>query len=152
MLKRKMKTGALLLLSVLVVSCSHTTVIRALDKEGNVDKDVSIYVDGSLKGQGEVEYSDKRTIYSTVPYYEMKKDKCLNHQQQLHVKLDSLAYSGWVGFSLVGIVLGVYGQSIRSTPYIASGVATMLFAFLPFTWSRDYVDLHEHEFQCVKID
>ena len=145
------KKGGALLLPFLFLSCSHTTVIRALDSKGQVDKDVSIYVEGSLKGQGEVEYSDKKIAYS-MPYYEMKKESCLIIKENIRAKVNWPKALGSI--ALAGAGGGTLGWGIEANDllYIGAGSALSLVGIVLSFFSWDYLDLHEREFQCARID
>ena len=89
----------------LAVSCTHTTVIKALDSKGSVDPAVSVYVDGQFLGKGEVVYSDQKTSLSAIPIYELKKETCPNVRETLRKKTDWINALG--GSFIAGAGLGI---------------------------------------------
>ena len=91
-----------------LLSCVSTTTIRAVDTSGNVDSNVSIYVDRQSIGKGEAKYSDKKTVYSAVPYYELRKEGCRTIREKLNIKTNWLtAIGGAIVFGAgMGLMIG----------------------------------------------
>ena len=144
----KIALSFILILSSL--SCVSTTTIKALDKNGQIDKDVKIYVGGKQVGQGEAKYSDKKSY--SIPYLELKKEGCKSQREKLDVKIN------WkrtvIGGLITGIGLGLiqsgqYGDIQATTALLGLPMGLLGLAFL--FWTREYVPVQEQEFQCVKI-
>ena len=102
-----------------LVSCASTTTIRAIDQNGDVDKNVKIYVDGSYQGKGKISYSDSKIVGSTTKV-KLKKEGCksdvrnISRSEKIHI----------------GALIGGF------------------FFFVPFLWIMGYNPMHSYEFQC----
>ena len=142
-----MKKIASLILILSAVSCVSTTTIKSIDKEGKIDKDVEIYVGGKHIGSGKAKYSDNKTVYSSVPFLELKKEGCKSLREKLDVK------TSWVNSIVGGITTGV-GFGIMSLPIqnaLVFGLPISIAGLISLFWTRKYVPIQEHEFQCIKI-
>ena len=134
-----------------LVSCVSSTVIRAVDANNNVDSDVHIYVDRKYVGKGEVIYSDKKTVYSAVPFYELRKEGCKMLREKLDVKTNLITLIA--GSIFTGVGLGVtYASFYSGDPHVAyvAGLPIFLLGSLYFLWTREYTPLQEQTFQCVR--
>ena len=155
-MKQITKTACYFILFLSTVSCLSTTTIRAVNKKGEIDKDVKIYVDYNYIGNGEVAYSDRSTtVYSPLPVLELKKEGC-------HTKRENLATQiNWIN-NLSGAVIGGIGIWMLLPPYsklsLLAGVPDIL-AGLPVTiagitistFGKEYIPVQQHDFSCLKI-
>ena len=136
------------------VSCVSTTTIKALDKNGKVDKDVKIYVAGELIGNGKAIYSDKSSTSSAVPFLELKKEGCKNYREKLDTQArgESLAISTLM--YLTGLSIMLMPEKLGLKPSLQTtywGGIISLVGSIPLYWSKTYVPVQSQEFQCVKI-
>lgn len=106
-------------LSVALLSCASTTTIKAVDQSGRVDRDVKIYMDGSLKGRGEIIYSDTKIVGSTT---------------QVHLKKE-------------GCDTNTFNLS-RTEKLMAGALIGGLFIWIPLLWIMGYNPMHSYEFNC----
>ena len=70
------------ILILFTVSCVSTTTIKALNKKGEIDKDVKVYVDNKYIGNGEADYSDSKSPFY-IPFVELKKEGCQNYRSNV---------------------------------------------------------------------
>ena len=146
-----------LIFVILTVSCVSTTTIKAMDSKGNIDKDVKIYVEGKHIGNGTAEYSDKKTVYSSIPYLELKKEGCKKHREKLDIEANWLTSLG--GAVISGIGLGIMSAGAEQAKYPGSDASDYLLigfpisiaGIIPLFWTRKYVPIQEQEFQCIKV-
>ena len=144
--------GITLILSL--ISCASTTTIQALNSKGEIDETVKIYVDGKHLGNGKAQHSDTNTVYSAVPFLELRKEGCKNHREKLDVKIN-------LGTAMLGAIIAGAGIGIMSaggdgkidpetalTMGLPLGLAGIAVSF----WAREYVPLQKMQFQCVKVD
>ena len=142
----------LLILSIFSVSCVSTTTIRAVDSKSDVNKDVKIYVDGKYTGDGEAQYSDQKTVYTAVPFFELKKEGCRSIKEKLDTETNWLTTLG--GAVIAGVGLGLLTHAVRERSrdagLLAGGIGLSVAGIIPMFWGRKYVPVQEWEFQCVK--
>ena len=135
-----------------MISCTSTAVIRAMDKNNQVDPNVEIYVDRQLLGKGEITYSDSKTVYSKIPFYELKKQGCQIIREKLDIKTNWI--TTLVGASISGAGLGIMaGAGVRGhlqTFYVV-GLPISIIGIIISLWGREYVPIQEQNFQCVKV-
>ena len=101
------------------ISCTSTTTIRAIDKNGDIDRNVKIYTDGSYKGKGEVVYSDTK-IVGSITSVNLRKKNCRSAQHNLS----------------------------RSENLDVGALVGGIFFFVPFLWIMGYNPVHSYEFFC----
>ena len=142
----------LIVLFIFSVSCMSTTNIRAVDSKNEVNKDVKVYVDGKYVGDGEAQYSDKKTVYTSVPFFELKKEGCRSIKEKLDTETNWLTTLGGAVLHGVGIGLLTYAARKRSenAELLAGGIGLSVAGIIPMFWGRKYVPVQEWEFQCVK--
>ena len=148
-----LKTCFLLFISsVFSVSCVSTTTIKAIDSKSEVNKDVKIYVDGKYAGDGEAQYSDHKTVYTAVPFFELKKEGCKSIKEKLDTETNWLTTLGGAVLAGVGIGLLTHAarEKSRSAGLLAGGIGLSVAGIIPMFWGRKYVPVQEWEFQCVK--
>ena len=144
-------TLSLILLTLTAVSCVSTTTIKATDRKGNIDKDVKIYVEGKHIGNGEVKYSDTKTVYSNVPYMELKKEGCKNQREKLDTKTNLLTTFGGRILAGVSLVIMSSSQALEAKDALFYSFPIFIAGLIPLFWTRQYVPIQEQEFQCLKI-
>lgn len=134
------------------VSCVSTTTVRAVDANGNVDSDVNIYVDRQNIGKGEAKYSDRKTVYSAVPYYELRKEGCKTLREKLNVRTNWLTTMG--GAILAGVGFGLMGFFAErgNTGGFSVGASLGVIGIIPLFWTREYTPVQEQTFQCIKVN
>ena len=150
-MKQMAKTAFYLILFLSTVSCVSTTTIKALNKKGEIDKDIKVYVDNKYIGNGEADYSDSKSVFSSLPYVELKKEGCQNYREKLDTQ------TNWIQ-SLGGAAITGAGTGFLELPGEIFGVNTLLVGLpiaiaglMVMSWGRQYVPVQEQEFQCVKI-
>ena len=134
-----------------LLSCVSTTTIRSVDANGNVDSNVSIYVDRQSIGKGEAEYSDQKSVYSAVPYYELRKEGCKILREKLNTKTHWFnAIGGAIvsGFG-IGLMTG-FRRADRRDLALGLGLPISILGLIPLFWTRTYTAVQEQEFQCVR--
>ncbi len=104
-----------------LISCASTTSIRVVDRNGNIDRNVKVYVDGQYQGTGEVLHSDTKVVGSTTSV-NLRKAGCQS-QSVMFSRTERLS---------VGALIGG------------------LFFWIPFLWIMGYNPTHNYEFQCEK--
>ena len=133
-----------------LASCISTTTLQAIDSGGFIRKDVEIHVNKQFEGDGVAIYSDRKTIFSSVPVLELRKKGCKIHKEKLETKIN------WVNviFSTViagtGIWLISEAQSHDLAP-LALGLPLAVVGIALLPWIRNYVPEQEVEFQCLKV-
>ena len=132
------------------VSCVSTTTVRAVDANGNVDSDVNIYVDRQNIGKGEAKYSDRKTVYSAVPYYELRKEGCKTLREKLNIRTNWLTTMG--GAILAGAGFGLMGFFAErgNIGGFSVGASLGVIGIIPLFWTREYTPVQEQTFQCIK--
>lgn len=141
--------GQLILIGSLI-SCVSTTTIQAVNSKGDVMKDVKVYVDGQYLGQGAVTYSDKKTVYSAVPFMELKKEGCKTHREKLNTKTNWVTSLFGAVFTGVGLGIMAAVDAIGPESALLYGTPIAIAGLIPLFWTRSYVPFQKLEFQCLK--
>ena len=152
-IKSYTKTSILLFIfSMFSISCVSTTNIKALDNKNEIDKDVKIHVDGKYVGDGEVQYSDKKTVYTSVPFFELREEGCKTIKEKLDTETNWLnTLGGAVLFGVgMGLVIRAADDRDNREGLLAGGIALSITGIIPMFWGRKYVPVQEWQFQCVK--
>ena len=140
--------GSLMILSL--ISCASTANIQAVDSKDEIDKDVKIYVDGKYLSDGTASYSDKKTVYSAVPFLELKKEGCKTQREKLDVETNWM--TSIFGSVLAGIGIGLMSAEILNPANaVLYGLPTAVAGLAILFWTRSYVPFQKLEFQCLKI-
>ena len=72
-----------MILVLSLVSCATTATIQALNKTGNVDGNVKIYLDGVHKGNGQIKHSYDFATAFTPTTVELRKEGCKGVQNNV---------------------------------------------------------------------
>ena len=96
-------------------ACSSTTTIRSTDPEAR------IYIDGELRGLGQVSHSDTKIVGSTTTV-RMEKDGCMP----------------------------VTNNFNRSEEFDVGACIGGAFVLVPFLWIEKYKPEHNYEFRCIE--
>ena len=135
-----------------MISCASTAVIRAMDANNKIDPDIEIYVDRQHIGKGEASYSDSKTVFSKVPFYELKKEGCQIIREKVDVKTNWKTSLG--GSVILGVGLGIMQISDRTNnPQMGLkvGLPISIAGWSLLLWAREYIPVQEQNFQCIKI-
>ena len=108
-----------LILSISLVSCASTTMIRVVNSNNEIDNKVKVYVNGEYKGMGNALHSDIKIIGASSQV-RLKKKNC---RTQTH----TISKTGSVNIG--AIIVG-------------------LFILFPYLWAVGYEPQHIFEFEC----
>lgn len=140
------------------LSCTSTTVIKAVNSKGKIDKSVKIYVNGYYLSKGKTRYSDSRAILSAVPSVELARKGCKTQKEKLDTKVS------WISSAFGAILFGTGVDMFGRTSFdmvtggksnvgaaLAVGSVIIVVGLLHILQSRSYVPTQEFEFQCLKV-
>ena len=150
-MKQMTRIAFCFILILSTVSCVSTTAIKALNKKGEIDKDVKVYVDNKYIGNGEADYSDSKSIYSPIPFVELKKEGCQNYKEKLDVHINWIQYLSGSAISGAGVGLVLIPTKILNISPLFLGLPISITGIMILTWTRKYAPVQQQEFQCVKI-
>jgi len=147
----KQMTRIAFIFILLTVSCISTTTIKVLNKKGEIDKDVKVYVDNKYIGNGKADYSDAKSVFSPIPFVELKKEGCKNYREKLDAQINWMQYLG--GALISGLGLGVLWipNNILDVNPLFLALPINITGLIVMSWGRKYVPVQQQEFQCVKI-
>lgn len=147
-----------IVLAFSLASCVSATKIQVLDKTGEPDKSVQIYVEGEALGAGEIQYAGKPVPHAAV---QLKKAGCQTKREELKLKLN---IPGFIGAFTLGMitpfavsfvakeffqVTSLFGQSL----WMIGGSGLVLGSVLAFPGiTAEYKPVHSYDFQCVKAE
>ena len=152
-MKQMTRIAFCFILFLSTVSCVSTTTIKALNKKGEIDKDVKVYVDNKYIGNGEAVYSDNNSSYAPLPFLEFKKEGCRNHREKLDVQtnwINNLSGAAINGIG-IGVVLLTPGNILSWRTALLVGLPISVAGLTLMSWGRKYVPVQQQEFQCIKM-
>ena len=150
-MKQMTRIAFCFILILSTVSCVSTTAIKALNKKGEIDKDVKVYVDNKYIGNGEADYSDSKSIFSPIPFVELKKEGCQNYKEKLDTHINWIQYLSGITISLVGLTQKRLISKILYVNPLFLSLPISITGIMISTWGRKYAPVQQQEFQCVKI-